>query len=59
MRRALPSIFPFGALALAASAPAGVGSLVDLASELVEALLDRVLGRILRGARLAAPPPIC
>ena len=53
--RALPSIVPFGAPALAASASAGVGSLVDLASELMEALLDGVLGRILCGARLCRP----
>ena len=43
MRRAVSSIVLFGALALAASASAGAGRLVDLASELVEALLDRVL----------------
>src|ERR1700733_11788635 len=56
VRGALPSVIPFGALALAASAPAGAGRLVDLAPQPGEPLLDRILGRVLRSARLDRPP---
>ena len=49
---AVAPVFLLGSLGLAPPAAAGSGRLVDLAPELVEALLDRVLGRVLRRVRL-------